>query len=150
VSATQIPLLHLFVASEVVHGDAAELLLSRQFGQRLVHRLELRRPMFGVGIPVLELVEPCVVQNYRDDAAEKLWLLSIRALVDRVQLKPAPGESHEAQAFFQVAVAGQERQSFLDKGLWIERDEVGLVPVDALVVGRIKVRGFLPAPAQDS
>jgi len=47
---------------------------------------------------------------------------------------PAPGESHESHAFFEIAVAGQEGESFLDEGLRIERDEVGLVAVNALVV----------------
>jgi hypothetical protein len=28
---------------------------------------------------------------------------------------PAPGESHEAHALFEVAVAGQQRQNFLDE-----------------------------------
>ena len=31
--------------------------------------------------------------------------------------RPAPGESHEAHAFLEVAVAGQEFKSRLDEGL---------------------------------
>jgi len=56
--------------------------------------------------------------------------------------RPAPGQSHEAQAFFQVAAAGQELESFLDEGLRIQRYQVGLVAVDLLVVGGVKRAGF--------
>jgi hypothetical protein len=49
--------------------------------------------------------------------------------------RPAPGEGHEAHAFLEVAIAGEEFERFLDEGLRIERDEVGLVAVNALVVG---------------
>jgi hypothetical protein len=41
--------------------------------------------------------------------------------------RPAPGEGHEAHAFLEVAVAGQEFESRLDESLRIERDEIGLV-----------------------
>ena len=57
--------------------------------------------------------------------------------------RPAPGEGHEAHAFLEVAVAGQEFESRLDESLWIERDEIGLVAVDALVVDGVPARGFL-------
>ena len=56
--------------------------------------------------------------------------------------RPAAGEGHEAHAFFEVAVAGEEFESFLDEGLQIERDEVGLVAVDALVVSGVERAGF--------
>ena len=48
--------------------------------------------------------------------------------------RPAPGQGHEAHAFLEIAVARQEFESRLDESLRIERDEVGLVVVDALVV----------------
>jgi len=50
--------------------------------------------------------------------------------------RPAPGECHEGHAFFEVAVAGQEGESFLNEDLRVEWNEVGLIPVDALVVGQ--------------
>jgi hypothetical protein len=56
--------------------------------------------------------------------------------------RPAPGEGHEAHAFLEVAVAGEEFESGLDEGLRIERDEIGLVSVDALVVGGVERAGF--------
>ena len=56
--------------------------------------------------------------------------------------RPAPGQCHEAHAFFQIAVAGQEVESFLDEGLPIQRDQVGLVLVDALVVSGIERSSF--------
>ena len=56
--------------------------------------------------------------------------------------RPAPGQGHEAHAFLEVAVAGQEFESRLDEGLWTERDEIGLVAVDALVVGGVERAGF--------
>jgi hypothetical protein len=37
--------------------------------------------------------------------------------------------------FLEVAVAGEEFESRLDESFGIERDEIGLVAVDALVVG---------------
>jgi hypothetical protein len=55
---------------------------------------------------------------------------------------PAPGQGHEGHAFLQVAVAGQQRERCLDEGLRIQRDEVGLVLVDALVVSGIDRAGF--------
>jgi hypothetical protein len=42
----------------------------------------------------------------------------------------------------EVAVAGQEFESRVDEGLRIERDEIGLVAVDALVVGGVEGAGF--------
>ena len=51
-------------------------------------------------------------------------------------------QGHEAHAFLEVAVAGQEFESCLDEGLRIERDEIGLVAVDALVVGGVERAGF--------
>jgi hypothetical protein len=54
--------------------------------------------------------------------------------------RPAPGERHQAHAFFEVAVAGQEVESFFYEGLRVQWDQVGLVLVDALVVGRVKRR----------
>jgi hypothetical protein len=51
--------------------------------------------------------------------------------------RPAPGQGHEAHTFFEVAIAGQQVQSCLDEGLRIQRDQVGLVLVDALVVSGI-------------
>jgi hypothetical protein len=56
--------------------------------------------------------------------------------------RPAPGQGHEAHAFLEVAVAGEEFESGLDESLRIERDEVGLVVVDALVVSGVKRAGF--------
>jgi hypothetical protein len=64
--------------------------------------------------------------------------------------RPASGESHQAHAFFEVAVAGQKLESFLDKGLWIQRDEAGLVLLDALVVSGIDGPGFSWFERQDS
>jgi hypothetical protein len=64
--------------------------------------------------------------------------------------RPAPGQGHEAHAFFEVAVAGQKLESFLDKGLWIQRDEAGLVLLDALVVSGIDGPGFSWFERQDS
>jgi hypothetical protein len=52
--------------------------------------------------------------------------------------------------FVEVAVAGQEFERFLDEGLRIKRDEIGLVAVDALVVSGVPARGFLLDPARDS
>src|ERR1700746_2575243 len=57
--------------------------------------------------------------------------------------RPAPGERHQAHAFFEVAVAGQEVESFFYEGLRVQWDQVGLVLVDALVVGRVERPGFL-------
>jgi|SRR6516164_6571703 len=54
-----------------------------------------------------------------------------------------PGERHEAHAFFEVAVAAQKGQSFLDEGLRVKGDQVRLVPVDALVIGGIDSSSFL-------
>jgi hypothetical protein len=56
--------------------------------------------------------------------------------------RPAPGEGHEADALLEVAVAGQEFASRLDEGLRIERDKIGLVVVNALVVGGVERAGF--------
>ena len=56
--------------------------------------------------------------------------------------RPAAGEGHEADAFLEVAVAGEEFESGLDEGLRIERDEIGLVAVDALVVSGVERAGF--------
>jgi hypothetical protein len=56
--------------------------------------------------------------------------------------RPAPGQRHEAHAFLEVAVAGEEFESGLDEGLRIERDEVGLVAVNALVVSGVERAGF--------
>jgi hypothetical protein len=56
--------------------------------------------------------------------------------------RPAPGQGHEAHAFLEVAVASEEFESGLDEGLRIEGDEVGLVTVDALVVGGVERAGF--------
>ena len=57
--------------------------------------------------------------------------------------RPAPGESHQAHAFFEVAFAGKEVEGRPDEDLRVERDQVGLVPVDALVVSGIDSPGFL-------
>ena len=56
--------------------------------------------------------------------------------------RPAPGQGHEAHAFLEVAVAGQQFESRLDEGFGIERDEIGLVTVDALVVSGVERAGF--------
>src|SRR5271166_3744961 len=56
--------------------------------------------------------------------------------------RPVPGQGHEAHAFLEVAVAGQEFESLLDESLRIERDEIGLVAVDALVVSGVERAGF--------
>ena len=56
--------------------------------------------------------------------------------------RPAPGQSHQAHAFLEVAVAGQEFESFFDEGFGIQRDEIGLVAVDALVVSGVERAGF--------
>jgi hypothetical protein len=57
--------------------------------------------------------------------------------------RPAPGERHQAHAFFEVAAAGQQVEGFFYEGLRVQRDQVGLVLVDALVVGRVERPGFL-------
>jgi hypothetical protein len=59
----------------------------------------------------------------------RVWLRIIRSSGLR------PVRAIHAHAFFEVAVAGQEVESFFDEGFWIERNEIGLVTVDALVVG---------------
>jgi hypothetical protein len=56
--------------------------------------------------------------------------------------RPAPGQGHEAHAFFEVAFPCQQGKGFLDEGLRIEWNEVGLVPVDALVLCLVKRAGF--------
>jgi hypothetical protein len=56
--------------------------------------------------------------------------------------RPAPGQGHEAHAFFQIASLTKKVESFLDEGLPIQRDQVGLVLVDALVVSGIERSGF--------
>jgi hypothetical protein len=56
--------------------------------------------------------------------------------------RPAPGQGHEAHAFLEVAVAGEEFESGLDEDLRIEGDEIGLVVVDALVVSGIERASF--------
>jgi hypothetical protein len=53
-----------------------------------------------------------------------------------------PAQGHEADALLEVAVAGQEFERRLDEGLRIERDEIGLVAVDALVVSGVERAGF--------
>jgi len=55
----------------------------------------------------------------------------------------APGERHQAHPFFEVAAAGQQVEGFFYEGLRVQRDQVGLVLVDALVVGRVERPGFL-------
>ena len=73
-----------------------------------------------------------------DDGGEGEFLFWEAELGAKENLgRPAPGERHEAHAFFEVAVACQQGQSFLDEGLRIKWDEVGLVPVDALVVSLV-------------
>jgi len=52
--------------------------------------------------------------------------------------RSAPGQGHEDHAFFEVAVAGEEFESFFDESLRIERDEIGLVVVNTLVVGGVQ------------
>jgi hypothetical protein len=42
----------------------------------------------------------------------------------------------------EVAIAGEQFESRLDESLRIERDEIGLVAVDALVVGGVERAGF--------
>jgi hypothetical protein len=42
----------------------------------------------------------------------------------------------------EVAVAGEKFESGLDEGLRIERDKIGLVVVNALVVGGVERAGF--------
>jgi hypothetical protein len=54
----------------------------------------------------------------------------------------AAGRWWWAHAFLEVAVAGEEFESFLDESLRIERDEIGLVAVDALVVSSVERAGF--------
>lgn len=50
--------------------------------------------------------------------------------------------SCEAHAFFEVAVAGGEFERFFDESLRSERDQVGLIAVDALVVSGVERAGF--------
>jgi hypothetical protein len=50
----------------------------------------------------------------------------------------APGQGHEADAFLEVAVAGQEFESRLDESFGIQGNEIGLVTVDALVVSGVE------------
>jgi len=57
--------------------------------------------------------------------------------------RPAPGERHQPHPFFEVAAAGQQVDGFFYEGLRVQRDQVGLVLVDALVVGRVERPGFL-------
>jgi hypothetical protein len=54
----------------------------------------------------------------------------------------ASGQSHEAHALFEVTLAGQEGESFLDEGLRVQRDQVGLVLVDTLMIASVKCAGF--------
>jgi hypothetical protein len=68
------------------------------------------------------------------------WQAELRAKKDLG--RPASGQSHEAHAFFEVAIAGQEFESFLDEGLRIQRAQVGLVLVDALVIANVQSAGF--------
>jgi hypothetical protein len=56
--------------------------------------------------------------------------------------RPAPGQGHEAHAFLEVAVAGEQFESGLDKGLRIQGNEIGLVAVNAFVVSGIERAGF--------
>jgi hypothetical protein len=56
--------------------------------------------------------------------------------------RPAPGQGHKAHAFLKVAVAGEQFESGLDEGFWIQGDEIGLVAVDALVVSGVERPGF--------
>ena len=53
-----------------------------------------------------------------------------------------PVRAIQAHAFLEVAVAGQEFESLLDEGFWIERNEIGLVAVNALVVSGVERAGF--------
>ena len=57
--------------------------------------------------------------------------------------RPASGERHQAHPFFEIAAAGQQVDGFFYEGLRIQRDQVGLVLVDALVVSRVERPGFL-------
>ena len=56
--------------------------------------------------------------------------------------RPAAGQGHEGHAFFEVAVAAQKGQGFLDESLRIKGDQVGLVPVNALVIGGVDGPSF--------
>jgi hypothetical protein len=51
---------------------------------------------------------------------------------------------------FWKAVAGQEFESLLDESLGTLGMRLDWSEVDALVVGGVPARGFLPVPAQDS
>jgi hypothetical protein len=53
-----------------------------------------------------------------------------------------PVRAIQAHAFLEVTVAGEEFESGLDEGLRTEGDEIGLVAVDALVVGGVEGAGF--------
>src|SRR5262249_47198668 len=57
--------------------------------------------------------------------------------------RPASGERHERHTFFEVAVAAKKIDGFPDEGLRVQRDEVRLVLVDALVVNGIDGPRFL-------
>jgi hypothetical protein len=49
-----------------------------------------------------------------------------------------PVRAMRVNASFQVAVDGEEFESFFDESLRIERDEIGLVVVNTLVVGGVQ------------
>jgi hypothetical protein len=59
-----------------------------------------------------------------------------------------PVRASQAHAFLEVAVAGEEFESRLDESLRIERDEIGLVAVNALVVGGVERAGFFGSSAR--
>jgi hypothetical protein len=48
--------------------------------------------------------------------------------------EPAPSESHESDAFFQLTATGEERSSLFDKCIGIQGDQLGLIPVNAALV----------------
>ena len=67
-----------------------------------------------------------------------------------------PGQSREAHAFFEVTVAGKKRQSLLDEGLRLERDQAGLIAVNgsrqtilAIESGEIRFESGLELDLED-
>ena len=54
----------------------------------------------------------------------------------------------QAHAFLEVAVAGEEFESLVDEGFWIQGDEIGLAAVDALVVSGEVCKGAPGRSAQ--
>ena len=55
----------------------------------------------------------------------------LKLALKKISAGRRPGERHQAHPFFEVAAAGQEVEGFFYEGLRVQRDQVGLVLVDA-------------------